>query len=332
MSVRFQYAGDKDISAGRSGGASIFSLPLAGGFPEAGTILNTLLAQTYPIAEGGTSLSVGGINYPTQVADVYEKADGSGGSYLDWVNAFNVQYQANGTLFYVDVGATGGGNSVEVPYGSNNSYESGYYSDTAYFHDGSGAYYTTGTGTYVYYSGSIVSYANNQTEVPTSSGNYYDNGTTSDYVWDGNGGYTTGTGGAYYANGDQTGISGLNVSDQLEVPSGSGFYYNTGTQTGYTWDGSGGYNYPVTFGTVIPTGTFIYGSESPMGTQTSVEVPSGSGNFYDSEITGTGYIFDWSNSPNYYSIVNVWYPQSGTFIYNDGSNDYYWDGNGGFYI
>ena len=264
MSVRFKYAGDKDISAGRSSGASLFTLPGGVSFPEAGTILETLTGQEYPESEGGGGVEVNSVIYPSQTADVYRKADGSGGSYLDWASAFNIAYKANGVTIVLESG------TYNVTIGTT-SYSVGSY-QTTYYHDGVGGFYTysdnyydsygtlipvspaeTGLTSYVnvngvdyangtydleYYSDGVGSYyssavntsytsygsfivsQNSQTEVPSASSNYFDNGTTTEYYHDGSGSWYTSVVGSYYNSGD---------------------YITNYSGTDYYWDGSGGY-------------------------------------------------------------------------------------------
>lgn len=195
------------VGDGFGSGFFVFGeVPSGGVIPPAGTILQTLTLQTYPIAEGGSSIGVGGTNYPNQTCSVYRKADGSGGDYLDWANAFDIQYAAYGSSITSNAG---------------NSY---------------------------------------QVEVPTSSGNYYQGGTyTILYKHDGAGSYyEENTNFSYYADGTTTGLSGLYNYLETEVPSGTGNYYQNGSITAYTWNGSGGYNYPVTLGNYYSNGTFIY--------------------------------------------------------------------------
>ena len=270
MSVRFQFAGDKDISVGRAGGASLFKLPGIAGPPAAGTILETLTGQTYPPAEGGEYVNVNSTNYPSETASVYRKANGSGGNYLDWASAFDVAYIGNGTTFESS---------------PNQAY---------------------------------------QGEVPSSSGNYYQGGTyTIEYKHDGAGGYyEDNTTYSYYANGTDTNISGLGSNQQTEIPSGSGNYFDNGQMTGYTWNGSGGYNYPVTKGSYYSAGTAI------TNINIMIEVPSGSASLFES---GKYDNYVWNGSGGYTSSLAGSYHSYGTFITNYSGTDYYWDGAGGFY-
>lgn len=256
MSVRFQYAGDKDISAGRSGGASIFSLPLAGGFPAAGTYYDTQYGVEYPIAQGGAYLTnpVDSSQVPNQVCDVDREHDGSGGIVYDWTTATNVVYKSAGTHFYTDPLFATSAYPVEVPTGS------GYYADSGvsfrtYEHDGMGTwqYGADVFGYYHPYPTVIIPEIIYQTEVPWMSGQFYDNGLVSNYVWNGSGGYTTATSGAYY----NSGIYITQINNSTEVPSLSGQYYNDGTANEYTWNGSGGYTETLV-GSYYSYGTFIY--------------------------------------------------------------------------
>ena len=87
------------------------------------------------------------------------------------------------------------------------------------------------------------------------------------------------TKGAYYSNGTDTNLTGLDVNNLLEVPSGSGNYFSDGTSVGYTWDGSGGYNYPVTKGSFWPYGDVI------TYVLNNTEVPTGSGIDYNNGLS-----------------------------------------------
>lgn len=245
--------------------------------PPAGTILETLTLQTYPIEEGGASVTAGTNDFPSQTASVYRKADGSGGDYLDWDNAFDVAYIINGTTITSVAGASA---QIEVPAFSGNYYQGGTYTNL-YLHDGSGSYYIDD-----------INYV------------YYDSGT-------------------------ETNIAVLDSNQQSEIPVGSGVYFNNGQRTGYTWNGSGGYNYPITKGNYYNSGVFI--TFVPDGTfSANTEVPSGSGTYYNAQQCGNDYFWNGSGADNGAIPVCKYYP-NGTFIYNDGTNNYYWDGTGGYY-
>lgn len=104
MSVRFQYAGDKDISVGRAGGASLFSLPGPIGCPSAGTTLSISDDVVFPIGNGGSQVgyqdpdTLTTYYVPSQTCDVPVKADGSCGTYLDWANVTDVKPIASNTF------------------------------------------------------------------------------------------------------------------------------------------------------------------------------------------------------------------------------------------
>ena len=228
-------------------------------FPPAGTILQTLTLQTYPLSEGGAQVINLGNAYSSQTCSVYRKADGSGGDYLDWANVFDVAYFTNGTLIFTN---TNQAVSIEVPVSSGNYYTGGT-KDVQFTHDGAGSYYENDVNVVYFSNGTDTNIAlvgtPQTTEVPSASYNYFNNGRINGYTWDGNGGYNYPvTKGAYYGNGTDTGLTGLNVPNQEEVPSGSNSFYNDGTSVGYTWDGNGAYNYPVTKGSYYSNGTYIY--------------------------------------------------------------------------
>lgn len=166
-------------------------------------------------------------------------------------------------------------------------------------------------------------------EVPSGSGMNYQGGVyQNEYYHDGLGSfYSQGVNQSYYNNGTDTNIEFVGNPQTAEVPSGSGNYYDNGRTDGYTWDGFGSYNYPVTKGSYYPNGTLVW--ESVTSTSGSTEVPASSGQYYDNTAVGDQYLWNGSGGYNYNSS---WYYPYGTFIYWDGVNtDYYWDGSGGFY-
>lgn len=251
-------------------------------FPPAGSYNSTLFGVEYPVAQGGTSFAdpTNGAAppIPNQICDVDVENDGVGGTYTDWTTATNIQYKTNGQQFLLD--PVSYALNIEVPSGSGMYYQGGLYQNE-YYHDGLGSFYSQGV---------------NQ---------------------------------SYYNNGTDTNIEFVGNPQTAEVPSGSGNYYDNGRTDGYTWDGAGGYNYPVTKGSYYSNGTFIVfvtdGTFSD-----STEVPSGSGNYYDAKECGDDYF--WNGIGGYNGSVPVckYYP-NGTFIYNDGTNDYFWNGSGGYY-
>ena len=265
------------ISSGnsRNGFGNIVSFPSVSGFPAAGSYNSTLNDVTYPIANGGASVTVLSVAYPSQTCDVDVENDGSGGTYTDWTTATDVQYKAYGEGITTDPTPEPAG--VEVPSGSSNYFTGGTYQN-GYFHDGVGGSYSGGV-------------------------NY-----------------------SYYSDGDNTNLTGLNEPAYTQVP-GGGSNYNNGTYTGYTWNGSGGYNYPVSGGSYYSAGTFVWENVVSTG-GTSIEIPYGSGNYFNNTVNGDRYTWNGSGSYNYeYS----WYYAYGTYITTDGGTTFYWDGNGDIY-
>ncbi len=248
MSVRLKYAGDKDISAGRSGGASIFALPGPVSFPPAGTILETLTAQTYPISEGGGYVTYNSTQYANQNADVYRKADGVGGNYLDWANAFNVVYSSAQFTTYSS-------NSADIIInGTNYGAGCSYYGDV--YHDGAGGYTEVGTGGSCYSSGSSITSDSNagSNSISTPVGTFtYESWTGNDYFHDGLGGYySTYQGYTSQPDGAFIGTDSTGGSNQTEVPSGSGnsYTYSTWSSIDYYFQLSG-YTYTYTYQGVV---------------------------------------------------------------------------------
>lgn len=224
MSVRFHFAGDKDISVGRAGGASVFKpSAVAPSCPANGTFYQVSTGVPYPASEGGTEVFVyeTSANYPNQTASVDTYHDGSCGTYYDWASASNIAVQGYGVTIVVvtdDASVT-----VEI---NSNYYQVGTADYTAY-HDGAGGYYL-GYENYSYSPyGTYLTNATGQSvqiEVPSSSMNYVVAGTC-DYNY-----YSDGAGGYYNTQ--------VNIS---WYPYGT-FLYNDGSYDYYS-DGNGGYYY-----------------------------------------------------------------------------------------
>lgn len=211
-----------------------------------------------------------GVYYPNASLESQYQHDGAG-SYTGLGGSTN--YSSYGTSIFTD--NTPGSNYI-TPQELGTSHVSSTYTYTAYYHDGSGGYYTDqdlsytsngvlygsyslgtdifsgvtlpdgntyyysenyreivadGTGGYTYGNdfgqsfpyGTPIYSSPQQTEVPSGSMNYYSNGQTNDYFWDGTGStpwYYSTVGGSYYSYGN--------------------FIYNDGTYD-YYWDGNGGY-------------------------------------------------------------------------------------------
>lgn len=217
MSVRFQYSGDKDISAGRSSGASIFALPGAG-FPPYGTLIQTFSNYEYPIAQGGSNLAPPWESIPAQKCTVDQLADGSGGVFLDWSNERDIAFKDYNTIFSVS------SEFIDYTLGATVTIEgTHYYSQRAkedYRHDGSGGYFSGYSNVGYKPASTYIVGVTYTTEVPSGSGNHYNNGLQRDFYHDGIGGATFTTVNDFYSGGT--------------------FIYNDGSNDWY-WDGYGGY-------------------------------------------------------------------------------------------
>lgn len=232
-------------------------------FPEAGTILETLTAQTYPISEGGSYVTYNATNYPNQNADVYRKANGTGGDYLDWANAFNLTYKTGIFTSYSNYSASIIINGTNYGAGCN------YTGDVE--HNGSGGYNEINQGGGCSSAGSLItsdSISGSET-ISTPVGNYaYETWTGKDWFHDGSGGYySVKVNVVTQGNGAYIGNDGTSSSSQTEVPNGSGnfFTYATWDSQNYYYNGSLGYyavysNYwSASYGTHITyDGTYNY--------------------------------------------------------------------------
>ena len=230
MSVRLKYAGDKDIPVGKAGSLSI-SAPVAPGFPAAGTYSMTLYGVEYPIANGGASVTIQSEPaVATQICNVDEEHDGSGGFYNDWANATNIQYKSYGT------------DLVTTNYPS---------------HDG-GSFVKWGT---TYYTGDILGWisksdgagsffqVDNPTGANTKSGvigtDYVNSNSTANY-------YLVDIFGNFAQNGKYTSYTASYFDGSYNYNDNQGSFQPHGTTTGYYepsmgnpiyWDGNGGYYY-----------------------------------------------------------------------------------------
>lgn len=240
------------VGDGFGNGSFVFGeVPSGASFPAAGTILETLTLQTYPIAEGGGQVNTDIGPFPNQDASVYRKADGSGGDYLDWDNAFDIAYKPSPVIFYVSSEWSDNEDGPSVTINGSNYWSQRRKLD--YRHDGYGSYYTGYSNTGYKPYGTFVVEAPSQTEVPSGTSNFYNNGINLSYYYNGTGStYTTSTG-YYYSNGELI-FENVTSTGIVSLPSGStpvGTYYGNR----YTWNGSGGYNEQTTW--YVPYGTFI---------------------------------------------------------------------------
>lgn len=244
---------------------------------------------------------------------------------------------------------------IEVPSGSGAYFQNGF--GSAILADGHGGAYDGMYGSY-YPFGSVVyattpNYTNVLDNAMFGTTTPFLNGTSTDLVSDGGGGYTTAIGGLFFSAGTY-----INYYDgKTEVPSGTANWYFNGAIIENYWDGFGGYYPSVQTGTSFyPYGQYINSTgwqiNVPMpsgpyydnswyawdgsggyyiayypygqyiaGNNSSTEVPSGSGYFLDN-----GY-YAWDGGGSYFSK----YYDYGEYIYNDGTYSYYWDGSGGYY-
>lgn len=163
----------KTISRGSShnGFGNIVSFPSVASFPPAGSFNSWLYDVTYPIANGGGYVYTTA-NYPNQFCDVEVKNNGTGGTYIDWATATDVQYFAWGN----EINSYSGNYTITVSlyFGGSVTVDSGSYGGS-YYHDGTGGYYTSGGASYVSYGTYIAS--------SDDGSNYYT------YYHDGSGGY-----------------------------------------------------------------------------------------------------------------------------------------------
>lgn len=198
-------------------------------FKAYGTLIVTALGQYPDVGAYTITLPDGQIASQGywDYADYFN--DGWGGYYYTISISASFSYWPNGTFG----GTFNEANKTEVPAGSGQYYDNGLVTVYNYFWNGYGAIYTTFNSSYgsAYTAGIEIdsglrwNSATFHLEVPSSSGNYFDDGTyeISTYTWDGSGGYSIsvyGIGGSFY-------------------PYGS-YIYNDG-MSDYYWDGSGGY-------------------------------------------------------------------------------------------
>ena len=229
------------IQEGFGSGSFVFGEVPSGppSYPEAGTILETLTNQTFPISDGGGIVTYDGTQYPNQNADVYRKANGTGGNYLDWANAFNLTYKTGTFTSYSNSSANIVINGTS--YGSGCSYSG----DVE--HNGSGGYNEINqSGGCAYYGQPITTDSNaGSNTISTPIGSYaYETWTGNEWFHDGYGGYyNVHTGVMTYGNGAYIGNDGISGGYSIEVPSGSGYYftYYSWTSKDYYYNGSGGY-------------------------------------------------------------------------------------------
>jgi hypothetical protein len=224
---------DFGISSGtsRNGFGTIVSNPSGGSsFPPAGSYNSTLYGVEYPIAEGGSSVTIQSESpIPIQTCDVIVKNNGSGGTYTDWTTVTNVAYKAYDTLLVTTNYPSGVlGGSVTI------------WSNT---------YYTTEHTGYVWYSdgaGGVFSRDNMSSyNVRSGIGTDYVNSGMSANAW------VVTIGGSAYNNGKYTDYTASGYQTYYYNDTGSFYSYGTFITSydggNYYWDGNGGYyvDYPA---------------------------------------------------------------------------------------
>lgn len=369
MKFRHRSPNDKSISGGGFGSVVSFNEPSTTPpplYPPAGTTLQTLYGETYPIENGGNSVYANGNYYPNQMGDVNLVADGNGGSYIDWYSITNIAYKTYGSVILSESGNT----YVDI---NGNNYINGYWGNS-YYHDGNGNSYSAGNTSYYSY-GSMIVTLGGYTTVDVNGANLINGTYTDDYFSDGYGSYYSSGSSSYYTAGTYLGLDPVSNSygsyieldynyfypqrinyyvyadggsgwysnsDGLvsywpygtffysnsatyPVPDTSGNHYANGKNNSFYYDGDGGYYTSLT-GSFLPNGTLIFENQS--GSTSPVEVPSGSGNYFDSEYYGERY--RWDGNGGYYYTYN-WYKPYGEYITYDGYYYYYWDGGGSYY-
>jgi hypothetical protein len=320
MGVDFNWIGTT-ISSGSShnGFGKIVSFPsVPAGFPAAGSYNSTLTDVTYPIVNGGASVEVDTVAYPSQFCDVTVKNDGSGGTYTDWGTATDIQYFDGGTIVTI----TQTQSPVEMPA----PYEGNYYDSEVqtliFYHDGAGGASDNAASFGYFADGTIVTNNHDeahQIEVPEGSENYYPNGKYDTWQWDGSGNieelYNIGS---FFANGTLI----TDVNQTVDVPADSGSYYDNGKYTRYNWNGSGG----VT--TLTNQGSFYANNTTIRTVDLATEVPAESGNTYPNNLFT---IYKWNGYGGYTETSGGSHFPNGTYIFDDGTDAWYWDGYGGYY-
>ena len=313
------------ISSGtsRTGFGTIVSYPSGDGggseFPPEG-FSSLYEGVIYPAAQGGqeTEVTELGTFYPYQICDVERWHDGTGGFYTNWDTVSNIQF-SNAVFYTAEIETQ---SPVEMPAPYDGNFYDSEYRQLVYTWDGTGAYTIAGDTWGYFEDGTIVTDLHDeadQVEVPEGSENYYPDGRYDTWEWDGSGNIQAlNDQGTYIANGTLI----TDVNQTVEVPTGSESYYENGKYTRYNWNGSGGYTTLTNQGIFYGNNTFITsGGES-------AEVPSGSESYYG---TGREEVYRWNGSGGFtLTVEGSFYPDE-TFIYDDSTNAWYWDGTGGYY-
>lgn len=239
----------------------------------------------------GTIINTVTTEYPISAGGSY--FDYNGTNYPNQVATVNIVADGVGGTFYDWANATG------ISY------------------KGDGVYVTN----YTSYSSPIIINGTDYGAGCTYTGDVYHNGS--------GGYYEAGTGGSCTPYGTFITSVGSSGSNGINTPVGY-FVYESWTGLSYYHDGMGGTYANYDGFTAQPDGTFI-GTDSTGGSN-QTEVPSGSGNYFTySSWSSIDYYFQLSGYTYTYYYQGVTSANYGDFITNDGTYDYYWDGNGGYY-
>ena len=299
------------------------------GVPAYGTLVETIYQTTYPVANGGSYVVSSA--FPNQVCDVDKVADGLGGDFIDWSTARNISYISGS---FSESGTSYG--SINLPAGNNlgqptYTYSSGTYV-SYYEHDGEGGYDAMGgDSSYSEQGGVIV----NVTYPAVASGytdiigynvaTGYRNGTW--YFHDGMGGHYQETNFVPYSL--NTVILEFNQPLTTYVTETDTNYQNGLSDIQqYKADGNGGYTGPHSTATTV-------GNYYPAGDLITSQVDSTSGSGVEVNYTWyfplrNGYRITWDGYGGY-NYVTSWYASYGTWFAADEWNNYYWNGEGGYY-
>lgn len=231
--------------------------PVVPQYPAAGTEVSREYRETY-----GSMLMVNGNTYWGSTGYHVVLNDGLGGTYeTDEItprpNTGNVIANNNNySPPYPEIDFYNFGGPVGGRYRK-------YYVAVNYYYDGTGGFYSNSNG-YEYYKAYgelITSETSNSLTYFSANETYIPNGTymSTDYYWDGNGGYYTnyGGGGSYYGYG--TVIQGISQNDNYSSVGNLGNIFNgTYTTNNYIWDGNGGITTGMSSGgSYYSYGTFI---------------------------------------------------------------------------
>lgn len=222
MSVWFKYAGDKDITPGHPGGASLFKLPVAG-FPAYGSFNSNLNDADYL---AGANYTIQSVVYYERTADYIVKNDGVGGTYTDYATASDITYKTGS--FLQTTNQTHDGSYVTLPYGLG-SFPTQQFAGYDYTWNGFGGYVQYDYSAITTYSGQI------------GANDYVNSSSTPNY-------YLVNVYGSDLQNGKYTYYS-ITMAGSYGSNDNQGSYQSYGIPTGQYdgssnpvyWDGNGGY-------------------------------------------------------------------------------------------